>query len=251
MPPDDEELETNVDTGDEELETGTGGDGTGGEDEPRGDEDTEISAEQPSDGGDAGEPPPAPARQPAREQRGSDRIQRLVAEQTTLRNELEQLKRERQQWQNNQQQQTEQQERERVALMNPEERAEYRITQYERRTEQRLRQSELNNQAAMDKASYDATAASNPTYKRYSAEVERMFAEQMAKGAPVDRTTILKHILGAKALEGAAQAPRQRRAANTRVERERVIPSTGKGDQQRPSTRRMSTAEERLKDVLI
>jgi len=103
----------------------------------------------------------------------------------------------------------------------------------------------------MDKASYDAQAASNPTYKRYSAEVERMFAEQMAKGAPVDRITILKHILGAKALEGAAAAPRQRRAANTRVERERVAPSSGKGDQQRPSTRRMSTAEERLKDVLI
>ena len=250
MPPDDEELETNVDT-DEELEPGTGGDGTGGEDEPRGDEDTQVSAEQPGDGGDAGEPQPAVPGKPTREQRGSERIQRLVTEQTQLRNELEQLRRERQQWQQNQQQQTEQQERERLALMNPEERAEYRITQHERRMDARLRQSELTNQATMDKASYDAQAASNPTYKRYSAEVERMFAEQMAKGAPVDRITILKHILGAKALEGAAAAPRQRRAANTRVERERVAPSSGKGDQQRPSTRRMSTAEERLKDVLI
>ena len=104
----------------------------------------------------------------------------------------------------------------------------------------------------LDKTTYAAKALNNPLYARMQPQVEEMFQEQLRKGQPTDRETILFHLLGKKAVTGAGSSkPRQQ--ARRRVENQRVSPSSGKSDTERRTgaSGRVSTAEERLKDVLI
>ena len=123
-------------------------------------------------------------------------------------------------------------------------------TQDRRQLEGRLQQSEMRMLMQMDKANYDTQAASNPVYRRMASEVERVFQEQVRKGQPVERQVILENLIGKQALNGAANSGTQRRAARKRVEQERVAPSSNRSSTTVQS-RKVSTAEERLKDVLI
>ena len=252
---DDEDDDVQDETDDEEREPGSEGEEPGGQDAAGRDEEGDLPAERADAEAGEGEPP---ARSPASDEaqpRGSARFQKLASENREYRERLERLERdrenERQQWQRQQQQATEAQERDRLALMTPEERAEYRITQYERRTDARLQQFQLQSAMQNDKVAFEAKAAVNPVYRRMQTAVEDMFQEQVRKGQPTDRETIFFHLLGKQAANGAAN-PKPRREARRRVESQRVTPSSGKGDTaRRTGTARTSTAEERLKDVLI
>ena len=240
--------------GDEREDAGSESEGATGEDSAGRDEDNEGSTQRAGDEGDEGAPQKGRAAVDEAEPRRSDRYQRLANENRDLRERMDRAERERenerQQWQRQQQQLNDQQERERLNLMTPEERAEYRVNQHEQRTNARLQQSELRMLMQMDKSAYDAKAASNPVYRRMQEAVEQRFSEQSRIGQPTDRETILKFLLGEQALNGAATAGKQRRAATRRVENERVRPAAGKSSAT-PPVRKMSTAEERLKDVII
>ena len=233
--------------------TGTESEGAEGQDTTGGNEETPVSAQRTADEGDEGSPQEGAAPEHETQSRGRDRFRQLSSERNAAREDAQRARQEleefkRQQWQR-QQQLDEQQDQQRLALMTPEERADYRYTQFERRATQREQQHSMQMAAQMDKASYDAAAASNPVYRRMSAEVERKFQEQMAVGRPTDRVTILKYLIGESALNGAAnQAPR-RAAARRRIEGQQVKPARPSGDQ--AQSRKMSTAEDRLKDVLI
>ena len=238
----------------EDRDTGAEGEGAGGEDSAGRDQDDEGSTQRADAEGDEGTPQTRRTAEHETEPRRSDRYQRLANENRDLRERMERADRERenerQQWQRQQQQLHDQQERERLNLMTPEERAEYRANQHEQRTNARLQQSEMRMLMQMDKSAYAAKAASNPVYRRMEGAVEQKFNEQMRIGQPTDRETILKFLLGEQALNGAATAGKQRRAAGRRVENERVRPAPAKSSA-RVETRKVSTAEERLKDVLI
>jgi hypothetical protein len=226
-----------------------------GQDEPGRDEAGDLSAQRGDGAEDDGEPPSRSSGEPEAEPRGSARFQRLANDARTAREEagrarqeLEEFK--RQQWQREQQIQ-EREDRERLALMTPDEKADYRITRFEQSQRQRDSQRDLLMQAQLDKSTYDSQAAINPVYKRMQAQVEQTFQEQLRKGQPTDRRTILAYLIGLQALDGAANSGPAKRTARKRVENQTVKPSRPAGDQATTSSRKMSTAEDRLKDVLI
>src|SRR6516225_6218289 len=186
----------------EERELGTDSGGAEGQDTTGGNEDSEISTQRTDADEDEGAPPPRGAREPEAEPRGG-RYQRLANENREYRERLDRLERERelerQQWQRQQQSYAEQQERERIALMTPEERNEYRFTQYQRNTDTRMQQAEIRMTMQMDKSNYDAQAMNDPIYRRMAPEVERVFQEQLRRGQPVERQIILENLLGKQA----------------------------------------------------
>jgi hypothetical protein len=256
MAPDaDEDDDAQVnETDDENREPGPEGDGADGADSTtQQPEEGDLPTKRTDAEGDEGAPSSRGAPQHDAQSRGSARYQRLANENREYRERLERLERERendrQQWQRQQTQLNEQQERERLALMTPEERADYRIVQHRQQTDAQLNQFRMQTLMQMDKSSYDAKAVNNAVYRRMADQVEALFAEQLRKNQPTDRETILYHLLGKMAANGAANS-KPRAQARRRVENERVAPSSGKGDTARGSTRR-SSAEDRLKDVLI
>jgi hypothetical protein len=226
-----------------------------GQDTGDGNEEGDLSAQRGDGEEDDGEPPSRSPGEPEAEPRGSARFQRLANDARTAREEagrarqeLEEFK--RQQWQREQQIQ-EREDRDRVALMTPDERADYRITRFEQAQRQRDSQRDIHMQAQLDKSTYDNQAAINPVYKRMQAQVEQTFQEQMRQGKPTDRRTILAYLIGLQALDGAANSGPAKRGARKRVENQTVKPSRPAGDQAATSSRKLSTAEDRLKDVLI
>jgi len=253
----DDENDAAYEDDDTQGQPGTEGEGAEGQDSAGRDDEGDVSTERSDAGADAGASPSPGAREPEGQSRGGQRFQRLSDEVKRAREDADRARREledfrRQQWQQNQAQ-TEQEERSRMALMTPEERTEYRFTQHQRNTDRQLYQMQMQSAAMMDKATFDAMAVNNPVYRKYAAQVHERFEDQMRKGQPVDRVTILKHLLGELALDGAAAAP-ARRQARRRVEAQNVRPSSPKGDTERPGGRRtpgMSEAESRLKDALI
>lgn len=237
---------------DEVLETGAEGEGTEGQDIGGGQSEADLPAEQPDQEADDGEQEVVAETRPAR---GEARIQRLANEAKAAREEAAAARREaedlrRQQWQR-ESQQTEAQQREMLALMSADERAEYRIKQMEQRMEGTLRQQQMSTAAQLDKASYDANARVNPTYARHADEIERQFQEQLRLGRPVERQILLERHIGKLALQGAGKAAGQRRQAASRVASQRVPASSGKGDAASDRGRAGDTAESRLRDVYI
>lgn len=243
-----------LETGDEDRDAGSEGDGTDGQDSAGRDEESDLPTERADAEGDEGASQARGPAKPEAQPRRSERYQRLANENREYRERLERLEREREQerqlWNQRQNQVTEQQERERLNLMTPEERADYRISRHEQRTAEMLRTSQLQSAAQLDKAAFDARCATSPARKRLAGEVEKRFTEQMRIGQPTDRETIYFYLLGQQADNGAASAPSQRKQARRRVEQERVAPSSNRSSASVQS-RKVSTAEERLKDVLI
>jgi hypothetical protein len=237
--------------GDEEREPRTDSGGTGGEDSAGRDEEGDVSAKRT----DEDEDPRAPqAGRSGEREAESRRYRHLANENRDYRERLDRLERERelerQQWQRQQQQVNAQQEQQRLALMTPDERSEYYRVQDRQQLAGQLQQTELRMAMQLDKANYDAQARADPVYRRMAPEVERVFQEYLRQGRPVERQIILENLLGRQALNGAAKAEPARRQARKRVEAERVAPARPQGDRGQPA-RRMSTAEERLKDILI
>lgn len=241
------------DEDDDDATHGAESEGTEGQDdgaEGDGGQKADLSAEQPEHEEDDGEPEAvAPSR-------GSSRIQRLANEAKAAKEEAAAANRriqelERQTWQQNSQV-TEQQERERLALMTPDERADYRISQMERKFDQRAQQQQMQTAATMDKVAYDAKATINPVYAKLRNVVEERFQEQLRLGKPVEREILLKLELGERALAGAAAGTgAARKSGRARVDSQRVASGSGKGDAASERGKSGDSPENRLKDVYI
>lgn len=253
----DEEIDNGTEPDPKDTADSTASEDTEGQDTGAGDDEGESTTQHADDTEDDGEPQQGqtPDRSQAQTQsRGSGRIQRLANEAKEAREradkatrELEEFK--RQQW-INQQQQNERVEQERRALMTPAERTEYDLAQMRNAMGHMQRQTAMQFQMAVDKTSFDAKATTNPLYKRYAAQVEQRFQDQLAKGAPVEREVLLRQIIGDEAVTSASN-PSARRAANGRVNAQRVKAANNKGDQATARSGKKSSAEERLKGVFI
>ena len=240
--------------GDEDLAGGStepeGQDATGGDDG------SEVSAEH-VDGEEAtGElgVDAAAERQP--QSRGESRIQRLANEAKAAREEAQAARREAEELRRSQQQAsqhiTEQQERERLALMTPEERMGYVLDKQSRDMQRKLQEMEFKTQNLTDKAAFDAKASIHPTYQKFQADVEAKFNELLQQGRPTDRETILKFMLGEKAL--ASANPNRNKAAKTgqnRVAAQTVKPGSTKGDTASQRAKAGDTPEKRLAGQFI
>lgn len=230
MDPDeiDDAHEDDLDTPEDDLEID---DPDLGSEDDSPDEDLEPAAED--DEPVEAQPEPQPTRGQRRFQALSEEVKAARAEAAAARQEAEQLR------QTRQSQDLARQEEERLALMSPEERIEYRVNQ-------RLARVELNSWSASDAVTFEGLANRNPAVAALKDEVEAMFQQRLAAGAPVDRTTIATFLIGQKAL---AKAPRARaagkRAEQAGRERNAVRPSSGRGDLAPASRRGGNEAEAR------
>jgi hypothetical protein len=130
-------------------------------------------------------------------------------------------------------------ERERLALMDPTERAVHEMRQ-------QMGQIQFQSWDTNDKVAFEALAASNPALSRLKGEVETTFRQQVANGKPIDRQTIAAFLIGQKALNAAPKA----RAAGKRVEaagkeRNTTKPGSGRGDTAPNRNRNDNTAAAR------
>ena len=122
------------------------------------------------------------------------------------------------------------QEQQRLAMMSPEERIEYRLQRMERQNQEASARLERVTLAMQDKTSFDTLCATNKVAADRAGRVEKLVAEHAARGTPVDRMTALKFLIGEDALKngGLVAAARERGAA--RIAKASTRPSNGRGD---------------------
>ena len=240
---------------DEEVVTGTESEDTSGQDGGGGNDDSEVSPEHADEETDDGEQEVADEEAAKPPTRGEARFQRLANEAKAAREEAAAARQEaaaaRREAAQRQEQQTEAQQREMLALMTPEERAEYRVNQMERRLTQQRQQDQFQISAMLDKNAFEAKSAVHPVYAKYKDLIEEQFQKQLALGRPVEREILLQNHLGKLALEGAGKSGQAKRQASRRVESQRVSAGSGKGDAPSSRGKAGDTAENRLKDVYI
>jgi hypothetical protein len=139
-------------------------------------------------------------------------------------------------------------ERERVALMSPEERLEHRITKMQQENERARGQAQLQLADISDRSSFSAACARNTVLSDIADEVEAQLAEARRAGINLPRTTIAERILGQRLLARAGRAkPKQVRAGAERVARETVRPPGGGASNVSRSPGRTSEAAARAK----
>ncbi len=112
---------------------------------------------------------------------------------------------------------------------------------------------EFRTQNLTDKAAFDAKATIHPTYQKYQGAVEEKFQELLGKGTPTDRETILKFMLGERALQAAnpARARQARQAGQNRVAAQATRPGSAKGDAASQRGKVADSAEKRLAGQFI
>jgi len=200
-------------------------------DEP--DEDTEEDEEpdEPDEGDEPDDEPEqraAPTRKPFA-QRVEEVADRRVRERTQ---ELERQIRElRQNQAPAQPRETPEQFQQRLAQMEPWERTEYLRQQDANFLQQRLNQIEFNSKDSADRTAYEALSTREPVAAKLKADVEARLQEMRANGMDAPRETILKFLIGERALANKTRATnRTSKAAAARREAQTARPSSGRGD---------------------
>lgn len=239
------------------ADEGAGGEAPEGQGAGEGDDESPLSAER-SDASsreDDGTPEPAEGRQEP-VTRGGGRVQRVVEERNALRDELAAMRAERQaqaaREAQQQQQWDEQAWQERWAVMTPEE----KVNELYQRGTQQLQQIQQQNAFQMgmmrDQMAYEAKASVNPVYARYKDEVETQYNQYAQQGRFIPRETLLKQLLGEKALATATKATGQaRKQGQKKIEAQTTRPSGGKGDATSTRGKAGDSAEKRLAGVEI
>lgn len=188
--------------------------------------------------------------------RGERRFQALTEAARAAEERAARAERQVQEFLQNQRQQQQQTdprlEQERLALMTPEERIEYRFQQSEERHRRETAAMEARMADQADQTRYQARAANNPIYAKYADEVETAHQDLRSKGQFVAREAILKFKLGEKMLERAlTAAPKQRKQGKQNIERQRTRPVSGRQDVAADRRRQGDTPASRLDGVSI
>jgi len=128
------------------------------------------------------------------------------------------------------QQRAQQQEQEALALMTPEERADYRIRQTEQRLGNQFALQQFQMADVIDRQGFEGSFARFPGRERYAQRVEDMLRQERQQGRNHSREVIYKYLLGEDQERRASRlAPGQRRAATARVAAQRTRPQNGAG----------------------
>lgn len=237
-------------TGDEGIDEGVDPDSDlddGGEGDEGGGEETGEESDDAGTGGDGRRA--AEVRQPGRAQRRVETATRIAAE---AKREADALRREmaeiRAQTQGRQTAEQAELERQRVALMSPDEKLEHYRQQDRQELDRRFGQLQMQQQDAADRSSFEAKCARNPALQAVAEDVEAQLAEARRAGSNLPRETIATYLIGKRALERANRAkPKQQRAGAERVARETVRAPSGGGNNVRAGTARGSEAAQRAK----
>lgn len=206
------------------------------------DEYEDPDAELPEDEEDQEDEPPA--RQPSR---GENRVaaatraaKEAKAEAASIKQQFEALQRQI----SAPRQETQEQFRERIANMDQVQFAEYMLQQ-QAATNQQL---QFQAQESADRTAYDALAARNPVAAKFKDDVEARLAQMRATGTTAPRETILRWVIGDRAMANAGRATgKAKRAADANRERNTARPPAGRGDSTAQDQRRSGTSSARDK----
>lgn len=206
------------------------------EDEEQDDGQGDLSAEQHS----TEEDDAAQTRQEGQQERqvrnrGENRFQTLAnrtreAEERALRAEraVEELRR------NNQtvsQQEQERQERERYALMTPDEQIRYDLRRAEERSQNAFRQMQLQMHEQNDFNNFNSIIQRNPRLEKYKDEVLRTAQGLRTQGNYVPREMILDYLIGKEVREKGLQAAgKQAQRGKQRIASQTVRPNSSRSD---------------------
>ncbi len=227
-PQDDAELDLEDDELDQEPDNQPSeddDDAAGGADE------NDDSDEEPDEQEDAsGSREPSAPRQPA--SRAGRTVAALRADRRRQGEELAALRREMAELRQSRQSAPVQQEdprleQERLAQMSPEERMEYRLDRSLRAHQQQTSAMVFNMQTQQDKSAWDARAAGDKLRSKLAADVEREYQACIARGQYLPRENIYIYLVGQRFIANRGKGDGK---AARRVERERVRPSSGRGD---------------------
>lgn len=137
-------------------------------------------------------------------------------------------------------------EEQRLALMTPEERTDYRFDQLRRENAMERNRDRMNMQEQADAASFRSLQATNPVAKKYAADVEKLVAAEKGKGMIVPREVALKFLLGEKMLERASTGTaKDKKAAAARVDSAKTRPTRSGGDTASDRGRKTADFDER------
>ncbi len=131
-------------------------------------------------------------------------------------------------------------ERQRLEMMSPEERAEYRVSQIEKTLRAELEQTKFNIWDQADKASFETVLAARTDLPKDAAQkVEEYVAQMRASGTNAPRATVLRYVIGDLVLAATPKArARAERTAETNRQRQTVsAPRVARGDVSRQGRR--------------
>lgn len=238
-----------IDEGEEELEAGADDEDEVEETEPEDDDETQDDGQEPEP-----EPEPRTRRAPGRREAAVVQARRRaqVAEEQLRERELE-IARLRGSPQPQDQRESAAVRAARLAAMDPVERVEFRLDE-ERQERQRERANDaFRNHDISDRQTFRALGETNPSAKKYEAEVEHRLQLLRASGQNAPRESILKFLLGERVLTArkSPKAQAQRDAAERRVERQSVTLPRGKGERGSRAGSKSADLEKRLLNVPI
>lgn len=145
----------------------------------------------------------------------------------------------------------------RLDNMDPFERQEFLSREREQRLEQRVAQAEFRADDRADRAAFERLCDRSPNVAKLATQVEDYLAQMRRGGANAPRETVVKYLLGERALAGAGkQNARNQRTAEGNRQRQTVTPRTTGGRSDTAGERRGSKSEQqarydRIKDLKL
>jgi hypothetical protein len=139
-------------------------------------------------------------------------------------------------------------EQERLALMQPDERANYLVDKALREHDRKTQQLAVQLWDQGDKATFDAKCINDKLRAKLAPEIERRFNEARSRGQTVSRDILFTYLVGERALAGRGSV---KEPARERQRRQAASPANGRGDvvaARRPAGK---TLEDRLAEVEI
>jgi hypothetical protein len=143
-------------------------------------------------------------------------------------------------------------ERQRIALMTPEERMQESLDKGLQANRQMLQQMQLQQRDMQDKMSYEAAATKDPRRARLQASVEQVYQEQLRAGRWVPRETVYFHELGKLvASQVGKKKPAAKQEGEARVRRQQASLGSGRGDVSPDRGKGSRSFEDKFGDVPI
>lgn len=184
-----------------------------------------------------------------KEERKADRLEKekLIAERATYAAQLEHFRQQQHAEQSNAQRREEE---DKLALLDPQERAVYDANQRSNKLEHRLNLMQMQMQDNLDKAAFHAKSSTDETYAKLADQVEEMYQEGLKRGVTAPREELHSLLLGRELKKDMATKLSQKKAnATKRIDTVTSKPASARGDV--AGSRQGKSEEDRLRGVLI
>jgi hypothetical protein len=137
---------------------------------------------------------------------------------------------------------------ERLSMMDPDERVQFLLDEQRQQFEGRFGQLQFQTTESADRTAYEALCARNPAASRLQGQVETYLAEMRRNGTTAPRETVLKFLIGERALANAGRANgRQAKRADDNRQRQTARPGNSRSDNAPARDRGLSEQDARRK----